>query len=278
MIQVHVLSIPDSYDWNDQIFAVRGSFTIDPALEEARRTLTELTWESLPLETLSDLASNGSDFSVHRGAGNLVGDEGSVRAKKLASVTDWLDAEGHYNHSTFHTSSNSLSGWSIQKSVQEGFLVAGEEYFLVPILGRGATGGFVLELLASNLVWLGAGLLVSEARALAPRLYSEHQLKKAAREACKAMESRGVYSVEILRKWAKRKDSWTTHSGSKQLGISPDLMEEIFTALGYRLRHADQVWILSELAEDRIRRQAWIDAEPELLRIEIDKQTKAWEQ
>lgn len=276
MIQVHLLSIPDSYDWNDQVFDVVGSFLVDPDSDKAKLTFTELTWAALRDVIPAELTPPGSDFSVHRGAGDLVGKNGQVHAKELASVTDWLDTEGRYRHSTFHVSSSSLSGLSVQESVSEGFLDSADAYFLVPILGRGAVGGFVLELLASNLIWLGVGLLASELRATVPRLYAEHQLTNAAREACRGMESRGVYSVGILRRWASRKESWTTYAGSKQLGVSRDMMEEIFTALGYRLRHSDQVWILSELPEDRIRRQAWIDAEPELLRVETERQAKSW--
>lgn len=194
-----------------------------------------------------------------------------IDLNRLERVSKWIDDEGLYHYEPNCASSSSVSVRTLETARNDGLIRRDPSFiYLIPAQGFGATGTFEL-LFESELFWLGLGLLVSEVRIGVPVLLKRNQVLHRARQVCDSFRSRGIYSVDTLRVWVNTRDSWTTHLGCKQLGIDPEMMEAIFNALGYHKRHEDQLWLLGETEEYRKRRQAWIDAEPELRRVSFEQ-------
>ncbi|UBH07051.1 hypothetical protein K8P10_002562 [Leucobacter sp. Psy1] len=186
-----------------------------------------------------------------------------LHASDLTPVTFWEDSKGLVNFSRIPFLNGHLSADDLDRTYAASYLKQQPQViYAIPVQGLGAAGGPDLYLL-SNLAWLGVGLILSEGVMVGKKVLKEHQLTTEARRMARSFEERGIRGVESIRLWACTRESWDTADAARKLGVSDEMMESIFGALGYVQRAGDGTWRLGHLRGSLLKQQEWINAEPE---------------
>lgn len=202
-------------------------------------------------------------------------EEGALKWSETELVTLWEDENELVHFAGNGTVTGFLSLSDLQRTHEVGYIkTPPRTIYLTPIFGLGAAGEELLWLwqwLAAVapefLVSLGAGWLIEDALPSPKEAIRQNRLTQKARKQAQDFRERGIHASEQIRLWAASREWWIAQEGAKKLGVPLDLMEAIFTALGYKKRHEDQKWRLGETEEYRQRHESWIEGEPTWRRI-----------
>ncbi|MBS3181933.1 hypothetical protein [Leucobacter manosquensis] len=190
-------------------------------------------------------------------------DEGPAsRLRELERITMWDAADGRVHFPPLGLVTGHLSVADIIRSHEARYVHSlPRVVYVVPLQGLGSAGDLLLQFF-TELFFFGASWVASDALPSPKAWLKTYQLTKRARRVAEDFSARGVRHTAEVRAWAESRESWTTFEAAKRLGVDHDVMETIFTALGYRKRYEDQTWRQGETEEYRRLRQAWIDGEP----------------